>query len=178
MNRPIRLSRSSSSVSDNENGIDMDETVLRKVNNWACVKGCGACCKLGPIESRPDLDDYLTADQLALYKSMIGSDDWCKHFDKEKRMCTIYDERPVFCQVGVSNFIEMYDIKESEFDNFCSFCCREQISDVYGEESKEMDTFETVLEQIEIADFIANDVDDEESDGEETVGGGGGGFAK
>lgn len=29
--------------------------ILRKIDEWACVKGCGACCKLGPLDSRPDL---------------------------------------------------------------------------------------------------------------------------
>ena len=28
------------------------DQILRKVDNWACVKNCGACCKLGPLDSR------------------------------------------------------------------------------------------------------------------------------
>jgi hypothetical protein len=32
--------------------------------------------------------------------------------------------------------------------DFCAFCCREQISDVYGEETTEMETFEDVIESL------------------------------
>ena len=106
--------------------------ILRKVDKWACISNCGACCKLGmsdyfdlirlvtnfiswlhvgPIESRPDLDTYLTPPELEKYKSMIGSDDWCIHFDKKKRMCTIYEDRPGFCRVDAQSYKKMYDIE-------------------------------------------------------------------
>ena len=51
---------------------NIDDRILRKIDKWACVKNCGACCKLGPLETRPDLEDYLDKDQLNMYKSMIG----------------------------------------------------------------------------------------------------------
>ena len=38
----------------------LDTFILRRVDKWACVKNCGACCKLGPLDSRPDLESYLT----------------------------------------------------------------------------------------------------------------------
>ena len=63
----IRVSSTSPSSTD---------PILRRIDKWACVKGCGACCKLGPLESRPDLASYLTTTELDLYKSMIGEDDW------------------------------------------------------------------------------------------------------
>ena len=37
----IRISRLSSATND------FSDQVLRKVDKWACVKNCGACCKLG-----------------------------------------------------------------------------------------------------------------------------------
>ena len=43
----------------------------------------------------------------------------------------------------------MYGVAESEMNDFCAFCCREQITDTYGEDSKEMDSFEDVLESLE-----------------------------
>jgi hypothetical protein len=44
----------------------------------------------------------------------------------------------------------MFDIDEEDFSDFCAFCCREQITDTYGENSDEMDRFESVLLQIEV----------------------------
>ena len=38
----------------------IDDGILRRVDKWACIKDCGACCKLGPLEDRPDLSEYLT----------------------------------------------------------------------------------------------------------------------
>ena len=102
------------------------------------VSGCGACCKLGPIESRPDLGNYLKPADLEKYKSMIGDDDWCVHYDKDTRRCGIYDNRPSFCKVDVKSYEEMYGIEASELSDFCAFCCRENIHDVYGENSVEM----------------------------------------
>ena len=40
----------------------LDTFILRRVDKWACVKNCGACCKLGPLDSRPDLESYLTGE--------------------------------------------------------------------------------------------------------------------
>jgi len=33
--------------------------------------------------------------------------------------------------------------------DFCTFCCREQIEDTYGKESVEMDRFEDTIESIQ-----------------------------
>ena len=43
-------------------------------------------------------------------------------------MCKIYDERPEFCRVEVARFTRVYEIEEEEFNDFCAFCCREQIA--------------------------------------------------
>lgn len=95
-----------------------ESNILRRVDKWACVRNCGACCKLGPLSSRPDLQEYLTSDEFSLYQSMIGPDDWCKHFDQESRMCTIYDERPAFCRVEPLKFKAMYGVDEEDL-NVC-----------------------------------------------------------
>lgn len=123
--------------------------ILRKVKNWACIKSCGACCKLGPVDSRPDLSSYLTPEELAQYLSMIGQDDWCVNFDQQSRMCKIYDTRPGFCRVDSDRFRSMFGIVEDDFVDFCRFCCKENIGDVYGQESKEMERFDAVQEELD-----------------------------
>jgi len=45
--------------------------------------------------------------------------------------------------------MKMFDIEKDDFSDFCAFCCREQITDTYGENSDEMDRFESVLLQID-----------------------------
>eukprot|EP01039_Chlorochromonas_danica_P005124 gene5124-5630_t len=127
---------------------DLDNTILRKVQNWACIKQCGACCKLGPLDSRPDLETYLSPDQFKQYVSMIGPDNWCINYDQKERLCKIYEDRPLFCRVDVQQFQKMYDIEEEEFSDFCAFCCREHITDVFGEESEEMERFDDVMETL------------------------------
>lgn len=79
----VRASRSRHRLSVTENSVD--GVILRKIDRWACVKNCGACCKLGPLDSRPDLESYLTPSELSKYKSMVGPDDWCVNFDKATR---------------------------------------------------------------------------------------------
>ncbi len=103
---------------------------------WQCISNCGACCHLDP-EERPDLADYLTADELELYLSMVGTDGWCINFDRTKRHCQIYDRRPRFCRVEVEVFQDMYGIEPEELNDFAIDCCREQIAGVYGDRSLE-----------------------------------------
>lgn len=71
-------------------------------------------------------------EELALYMSYAQDDGWCKHFDKEKRACTIYEDRPRFCRVETDTFGDMYGVEPEDMDEFCSACCEEQIDDVYG----------------------------------------------
>jgi uncharacterized protein len=137
-----------------------NENVLRKIDDWACVKDCGACCKLGPIESRPELSDYLSPEEHTTYVGMIGADDWCIHFDKTSRLCTNYDNRPTFCTVDPKKFKVMYDVDEEDFTDFCKFCCKENITDTYGELSTEMERFEEVIMRLEDeADAAFEDTD-------------------
>lgn len=92
-----------------------DTNILKRIDNWACIKNCGACCKLGPLSSRPDLQDYLSKDDYDRYVSMIGEDDWCKNYDKVSRSCMIYESRPTFCRVDPTNFEKMFGIEPEEF---------------------------------------------------------------
>ncbi|MBD2580535.1 YkgJ family cysteine cluster protein [Oscillatoria sp. FACHB-1406] len=108
---------------------------------WCCVKNCGACCYLDPSE-RPELDDYLDPEALALYLSMVAEDGWCVHFDPQTRECRIYDERPEFCRVRPDTFKQMFDVEEDEFEEFAIACCIEQIEDLYGEDSPEMQRYQ------------------------------------
>ena len=104
---------------------------------WRCVENCGACCHLDP-QDRPDLAEYLSAEELELYLSMVGADGWCINFDRETRKCTIYEQRPRFCRVQPDIFQDMYQIEITEFNDFAIACCRQQITGVYGEDSREM----------------------------------------
>lgn len=142
--RVVKVSRNvlQQSTSTSE---ELDGEILRRVDKWACIKNCGACCKLGPLDSRPELPEYLTEAELELYTSMIGKDDWCINFDKTTKMCKIYDTRPTFCAINPVNVEKMFGIEEEEMNDFCTFCCREHISEEYGEDSEVMDNFEDVI---------------------------------
>ena len=111
---------------------------------WRCVKQCGACCNLDPRD-RPDLEDYLTPDQLTTYMNMVGPDGWCINFDPIERNCKIYDDRPSFCRVTPETFGPMYGIEPEEMNDFAIDCCRQQIEGVYGDRSLESVRFEQAI---------------------------------
>lgn len=111
---------------------------------WQCIKNCGACCHLAP-DDRPDLEEYLTAEELALYLSMVGVDGWCVNFDRATRLCRIYDARPRFCRVEPEVFADMYGIEPEELNDFAIQCCHEQIEAVYGDRSLEQIRFEQAV---------------------------------
>ncbi len=111
---------------------------------WQCVKNCGACCNLDPAE-RPDLEEYLTQDELEHYLSMVGEDGWCVNFDKETRACQIYANRPRFCRVQPDIFGDMYGIEPEELNDFAIDCCHQQIEGVYGDRSLEMLRFDKAV---------------------------------
>ncbi len=113
-------------------------------SQWQCVAGCGACCNLTP-EDRPDLDKYLSSEELELYMSMVGKDGWCINYDRDNRQCQIYDERPRFCRVKPKNFEEMYGIEAAEFNQFAIACCQQQIVGVYGENSQEHERYDRAI---------------------------------
>jgi uncharacterized protein len=111
---------------------------------WQCIKQCGACCNLDPAD-RPELDEYLTPDELEVYMSMVGDDGWCINYDKESRECSIYEKRPRFCRVEAGSFGKMYGIEEEELNDFAIDCCRQQIEAVYGFRSLEMLRFDKAV---------------------------------
>ena len=104
---------------------------------WRCVENCGACCHLEP-QDRPDLEEYLSAEELDMYLSMVGEDGWCLNFDHQTRKCTIYEQRPRFCRVQPDTFQDMYGIELGEFNDFAIACCRQQITGVYGQDNPEI----------------------------------------
>lgn len=104
---------------------------------WRCVKQCGACCYLNPAE-RPDLEEYLSPEELELYLSMVGEGGWCINFDRSTRECRIYPNRPRFCRVEPEVFQDMYGIASEELNDFAIACCQEHIEDMYGDRSLEM----------------------------------------
>jgi uncharacterized protein len=114
------------------------------MSTWQCVKQCGACCNLDPSD-RPDLEEYLPPEQLAIYLSMVGEDGWCINLDKDTRSCNIYDVRPAFCRVQEDTFVAMFGIEPADLNDFAIACCREQIEGVYGERSLEAIRFDQEL---------------------------------
>ncbi len=111
------------------------------MNQWRCLENCGACCNLDPSD-RPELESYLTSEELELYLSMVGEDGWCINYDHETRKCTIYDQRPRFCRVKPDIFQAMYEIKPEEFSDFAIDCCNQQIEGVYGTSSPELNRYQ------------------------------------
>lgn len=112
---------------------------------WHCVKQCGACCHLDPAD-RPDLETYLTPEELLLYFSMVGEDGWCIHFDSALRECRIYAERPRFCRVQPDVFFDLYGVEPEDLNDFAIECCQQQIAGVYGDRSLELLRFNRDVE--------------------------------
>ena len=107
------------------------------MNQWRCLENCGACCHLEPSD-RPDLESYLTTEQLKLYLSMVGEDGWCINYNHFTKECRIYPNRPNFCRVQPDTFKEMYGIEPEELNECAIDCCQEHIEDMYGKHSLEM----------------------------------------
>ena len=115
------------------------------VTTWGCVRYCGACCHLDPIQ-RPELADYLSEPELELYLTMVGEGGWCVNFHHSTRECGIYEERPDFCRVKPDSFQRMYEVDPSDFDEFAIDCCHQQIEAVYGVDSREIRRYHQEVE--------------------------------
>ena len=77
-------------------------------------------------------------EELATYVSMIGEDDWCVNYDKDSRMCKIYETRPEFCVVDPRKFKLMYKVEKEDFNvRCCRFCLFQKNSDHSGYEKKD-----------------------------------------
>lgn len=122
-----------------------DKSLTTNDETWCCVSGCGACCNLTPTD-RPDLEEYLSSEEMEIYLSMVGEGGWCINFDHETRKCLIYEQRPRFCRVNPDTFQEMYDIEPKDFNEFAIDCCRQQIEGVYGKDSQEMLQYNTAIQ--------------------------------
>jgi hypothetical protein len=107
---------------------------------WRCVKQCGACCHLDPTD-RPDLERYLSPEELTRYLELVGEDGWCIHFNHQTRECRIYPDRPRFCRVEPDVFHDLYGISPAELNDFAIDCCQQQIIGVYDDRSPEMQRF-------------------------------------
>ncbi|XP_065856532.1 uncharacterized protein [Euphorbia lathyris] len=114
----------------------------RKEEVWRCVEGCGACCKLvkGPSFATPE-EIFTNPSDIQLYRSLIGPDGWCIHYQKTTRKCSIYPERPYFCRVEADVFQSLYGISNKHFNKEACSSCRDTIKSTYGPHSKELDTF-------------------------------------
>lgn len=113
---------------------------------WQCVQGCGACCKLskGPTFVTPE-EIFDKPSDIELYKSMVGADGWCIHFDKSTRTCSIYEDRPYFCRVEPDVFQTLYGINKKKFNKeACSFC-KDIIKAIHGADSEELDRFNNAI---------------------------------
>lgn len=55
-------------------------------------------------------------EELATYVSMIGEDEWCVNYDKEKRICGIYETRPGFCVVDPRKFKTMFGVEQEDLN--------------------------------------------------------------
>ncbi|AGY58585.1 YkgJ family cysteine cluster protein [Gloeobacter kilaueensis] len=114
------------------------------MKSWQCVQNCGACCYLAPAE-RPFLAEYLSAELLALYHSLVGADGWCIHFQKTTRRCGIYANRPAFCRVSPQVLQDLYGEDPDDLTEWAIHCCREHIDSVWGAASLERQRFEQQL---------------------------------
>ncbi|KAK7345633.1 hypothetical protein VNO77_16241 [Canavalia gladiata] len=114
----------------------------KKEPRWHCVEGCGACCKLQKGPSFPSPEEIFTdPSDVQLYKSLIGPDGWCIHYEKSTRKCSIYSERPYFCRAEPEVFKSLFGVEEKKFQKeACSFC-RDTIKALYGPNSKELCNF-------------------------------------
>eukprot|EP00611_Tribonema_gayanum_P003697 TRINITY_DN1294_c0_g1_i2.p2 TRINITY_DN1294_c0_g1~~TRINITY_DN1294_c0_g1_i2.p2 ORF type:complete len:110 (+),score=18.10 TRINITY_DN1294_c0_g1_i2:1150-1479(+) len=48
----------------------------------------------------------------------------------------------------------MYGVDGEEMDSFCTHCCREQITDVYGKRSDEMHRFNAAISELKRGDEL------------------------
>ncbi|MBR1397414.1 MAG: YkgJ family cysteine cluster protein [Selenomonadaceae bacterium] len=68
---------------------------------FPCEK-CGCCCRqIGKV---------------FFAKSMALPDDSCKYLNKNTNLCTIYENRPIFCRVD--DYYDKYYSKEMSRDEF------------------------------------------------------------
>ncbi|EYU38495.1 hypothetical protein ABFS82_12G136700 [Erythranthe guttata] len=113
---------------------------------WQCIQNCGACCKLDKGPSFPSPEEVFDEpSDIELYKSLVGEDGWCIHYDKSSRKCSIYNERPYFCRVEPEIFHTLYGIDPKKFNKEACSCCVDTIKAVHGTESQELENFNNAI---------------------------------
>uniref|UniRef100_A0A0G4HE97 Zinc-or iron-chelating domain-containing protein n=1 Tax=Chromera velia CCMP2878 TaxID=1169474 RepID=A0A0G4HE97_9ALVE len=122
-----------------------EPNLLRRSKDWACIKGCGACCKLGAPDRMAPEEIFFEPADAALYRSMIGDNGWCKHYDQEKRLCSQYEDRPWFCRNEPDVWNGLFGVPKRDLDDFLIDDCRDSIKDVYGHTSQEAVAFEQTI---------------------------------
>ncbi|XP_021637939.2 uncharacterized protein LOC110633572 isoform X2 [Hevea brasiliensis] len=82
---------------------------------WRCVEGCGACCKLakGPSFATPE-EIFTDPSDIELYRSLMGPDGWCIHYDKSTRKCSIYPG--LHSSIPPYVFLSLYGIGKKKFN--------------------------------------------------------------
>ncbi len=103
-----------------------------KTFKWECISYCGACCRLAP-EERTEALEALTEEQTNIYLDMVDTDGWCKFYNKNTKVCTIYNSRPNFCDVKY--ILEFFKQDKLNHDNFLINSCKQHIRSVYGARS-------------------------------------------
>ncbi|MFZ0408842.1 MAG: YkgJ family cysteine cluster protein [Cyanobium sp.] len=142
---------------------------MKPQNQWQCISGCGACCRLDPA-LRGEALDALDPQQRQTYLAMVGADGWCIHFDTGSRRCKIYAQRPDFCRV--ENLVGLFSAggcgsAESptaaadnsakaapsglglvgQPDELAIACCRQQIRSEWGGRGNVMKRFNRAIRQ-------------------------------
>ena len=112
------------------------------MKSWTCIENCGACCKFN-LDERIDLTNKLNNQDIALIKSMMDKDGWCKNLDRKNKKCLIYETRPHFCRV--TEFSTAFKEYFKSGDKFLIDCCKQPISTNYGYKSKEMKSFKMAV---------------------------------
>ena len=105
------------------------------------------------------------------FKSMVGSDGWCVHFDKEERVCKVYEDRPRFCRSGPEVFEDLYKVPREEFVETAQEFCLDSIAEVYGDESQELDRYLRAIGQDSLGALEVDRDDDAPPSSPRTSGG-------
>ncbi len=109
-----------------------------KPQKWKCISYCGACCRLDP-EERPEALEVLSEEETKHYFSMVDSDGWCRFYNKSTKTCSIYQDRPNFC--NVKYIIKLFKPNSLTHDSFLISSCKQQIRSVYGGRSSVIKRF-------------------------------------
>ncbi|KAJ0986402.1 hypothetical protein J5N97_004758 [Dioscorea zingiberensis] len=130
-------------LTSRDRGVGFGRSEKRMDLKWKCSRACGACCKLDKGPSFPSPEEIFMDDpeSLQLYKSIVGPDGWCIHYESSTRTCSIYAERPSFCRVEPDVFQKLYGVNPKWFNREACSSCRDTITSVYGSASEELKNF-------------------------------------